>query len=179
VPGGADKAALPGQGNLWEESRARRIDIGMSAGQVGLGLGDIGAAQQKFGRQACAHHRRKNLFQIGIGDIETFRWATQQHGERIERLLLRRLQRRQLCLRQFQLRLFARKVEMRGGTGLHAQLDHFQDGVDGVDVLVLDGNAAADRQHIQILAGDIGGDGQRHGFLREACGLELLSGGAQ
>ena len=64
-------------------------------------------------------------------------------------------------------------------TGLHAQLDHFQDGIDRLDVLVLDGDAAANGQHVKILGGDIGRDRQRHRLPSEARGFQLFIGGAQ
>ena len=51
--------------------------------------------------------------------------------------------------------------------------------VDGGDILVGDGDALAQRQHVQILIRDIGVQRQRHGLLGEARGLHLFVGGTQ
>ena len=100
--------------------------------------------------------------------IEAFRRVGEQHGQRIARFAFLFLEGGNLRLLSGHLRLLLRQIEARGHAVRHLGFGDVQNAVGRVDIVHGDGDALAQRQNVEIGVGRIGGNGERHGLLREA-----------
>ena len=63
-------------------------------------------------------------------------------------------------------RALLREIEIGGHAVRDLGLDDLEDALRRIDVVLGDGDAVAQRQHVEIGVGDVGGDGERHDALR-------------
>ena len=89
------------------------------------------------------HHGRDDAVQILRLDVETFRRAAEQDGQRIARFALFLDQAGQGGFLAGDDGLLVREIQVGGHAGHHLGLDHGQDALGGVDVLAGDGDALA------------------------------------
>ena len=121
------------------------------------------------------HHGRDDAVQILRLDVEAFRRAAQQDGQRIARFALLLDQAGQARLLGGDHRLFLGEIEVGRHAVGHLGLDHGQDALGGVDILARDGDALARRQDGEILLRHAGFDGEAHHGLGIAGGAQIFA----
>ena len=101
--------------------------------------------------------------------VEAFRRPAHQDRQRGQRLALLQLERRERRLLREHRRLLAREVERRGRAVAARDVHHLEHLLGDREVLARDRQAPAQRQHLEVAAGDAGDEREPGGLPIEAA----------